>query len=163
MKVLFLDVDGVLVHSGTIGLGRASGEPSSSSFYHAAQVDPACAARLKRIIDATGAKIVLISVWRRFQPQRTGLERALYKLGYESGRAVRALFAGSTPHLGEQRQEEIETWLAEHPEVTRYVILDDGVIDGGHPQVDPRPSWHHGGLLDEHADEAIRMLNEVVP
>lgn len=157
MLVLFLDVDGVLVHSGSLARGRASGEPGGSSFFHAATVDPDCALRLKRILDTTGAKIVVSSVWRRFDAQMIGLHRAILNAGYPNGRAVRALFAGSTPHLGEDRPAEIAAWLAAHPEVTRHVVLDDGPIPG-HPQVEPRPNHFEGGLLDSHADQAIRLL-----
>lgn len=168
MRVLILDVDGVLVHHGSVSGGRASGEPSTSSFFHAATVDPACAKRLKRIVDATGARIALSSTWRRFEHQKTGLKRALIDAGFDR-RELRGLFLPSTPYFGSEglarakatgkseRVIEVEAWLAEHPEVTRYLAIDDHPLPG-HPQLDPRPDYFSGGLLDAHADQAIRLL-----
>lgn len=166
MKVLFLDVDGVLVHQGTFGRGRASGEPYSSSFYHAATIDLDCIARLRRVLEITGAGIVVSSMWRQCAFQMLGLLRALVSAGC-TAREARALLIGQTPlpqqtpRFGEDRSREIQTWLSDHPEVTSYVVLDDEPVTG-HPQVEPRPSFHAGGFLDVHANEAIRLLSDSV-
>ena len=157
MKILFLDVDGVLVHSGTVNLGRETGEPFGSSFYHAATVDLACVQRVLRIVEATGAKIVVTSTWRRFDGASTALRRAFLNAGVDR-RALRDLFVGSTPHLGEKRDEEIRAWLAEHQGTTSYIVIDDGIV-GKHPQLTDRPNHFTGGILDAHVDEAIHILN----
>lgn len=165
-KVIFTDVDGVLVHSGSIGNGRLSGETFSSSFYHAATVCPLAMAQYKRILDATGAYIVLSSVWRRFPMQFSGLQRALMNAGMPR-RDIRERTLDSTPYLGREhvlpngnddRAAEIQRWLETHDPVDRYLVLDDGVV-GTFPQLDPQPDWHHGGLLEAHADQAIAILN----
>lgn len=154
--IIFLDVDGVLVHSGTIDLGKQTGEAFGTSFYHAATVDLACVQRVLRIVEATGAKIVVSSVWRRFDGQSTALRRAFLSVGVER-RELRKLLVGSTPHLGEKRDEEVSAWLKEHPEVARYLVIDDDII-GTHPQLTDRPNQFADGLLDSHVEEAIRIL-----
>lgn len=161
MKVLFLDVDGVLVHQGTVGNGKVIGEPWGSSFYFAATVDPACALRVKRIIDTTGAKIVVSSVWRSHTAQMTGLHKALSLAGFDR-RELRKVIVGSTPVLRQERPAEIAAWLAEHPEVEKYVVLDDGYI-AGHPQVDPIPNYATGGLQDATVDAIIARLGSILP
>lgn len=55
MKLIFLDIDGVLNYEGYERLTR-----SGTRF-----VDPILIKRLKKIIDCTGAKVVLSSTWRR--------------------------------------------------------------------------------------------------
>jgi hypothetical protein len=157
LKVIFLDVDGVLATSESIGKGKLSREPRDSSFYHAALIDPACAKRVLRIEDATGAKIVLASAWRKFSFQLAGLHRAFMSAGL-TGREVREMFIGSTPEFQEDRSVEITAWLRAHPEVTSYVVIDDSIVPG-HPQAQPRPDFFAGGLLDATADDAIRILN----
>lgn len=157
MKIIFLDVDGVLVHSGTVGLGKETGEAFGTSFYHAATIDQECLKRLLRIVEATGAKIVVSSVWRRFDGQSTALRRAFATAGVER-RALRELIIGSTPHLGEKRDEEVSAWLKEHPDTTSYLVIDDGIV-GKHPQLNDRPNHFEGGLLESHVEEATRILN----
>ena len=56
MKVIFLDIDGVL---------------NSEEYYESfpdgefiPPIDPVCVERLKRIVDRTGAKLILSSSWR---------------------------------------------------------------------------------------------------
>lgn len=156
MKVIFLDVMGVLVHSETVHLGDRTGESWNSSFYHAATVDPACVLRVRRIIDATEARIVVASDWRRHDFQVTALRRAFLTSGVDR-LALRTMFTGNTPLIDANRTAEVSAWLAEHHDVTKYVILNDDPV-AGHPQVYPLPSFHHGGLLDVHVEEAIRLL-----
>jgi hypothetical protein len=56
------------------------------------------------------------------------------------------------------RGHEIDAWLKLHPEVDRWVILDDGSDMEMHKnrlvQTDPQE-----GLLDEHVDLAIRVMS----
>lgn len=161
MKVVFLDVDGVLMHAGTIERGKLSREPRDSSFYHAVLIDLVCVGRLMRVVRETGAKLVLASAWRKYDHQSTGLHRAFLTWGL-SGRAVRDLFEDSTPVMNDDRSKEIEAWIKAHPEVTSYVVIDDSIVPG-HPQANPRPDHFDGGLLDATADDAIRILNGGTP
>ena len=62
-------------------------------------------------------------------------------------------WAGATGNRG----GEIAEWLAEHPEVEHFVILDDG------DDMDHLLPWlvqtdHATGLLDAHVERAVAML-----
>ena len=110
MKILFLDVDGVLNRCGKSGHGLESSKITL----------------LKSILDATGCRIVLSSTWRKTDHQRARLDAALI--------AGQILWDGeATPILERQigslwvadtRGKEIQHWLNRHPTVS-FVILDD--------------------------------------
>ena len=53
MKVIFLDIDGVL---------NCKSTPNPRKFPYI--VDPALLARFKGLLDRTGAEVVLLSTWR---------------------------------------------------------------------------------------------------
>ena len=67
---------------------------------------------------------------------------------------LRAMYAYPVHHY---RGYEIDFWLRQHPEVDRFVILDDGSDMEMHThrlvQTDAQE-----GLLDEHAELAVAML-----
>lgn len=104
MKILFLDIDGVVNcvttaqrHRGAVG------------------IDPYMALLVGRIVEATGCVIVLSSSWRHYPDARDEVRRQVMP------------FVDVTPDLKgtTSRGTEIKTWLADHPEVERYAILDD--------------------------------------
>jgi len=111
MKVIFLDIDGVL------NLYCESRDEYGCCF-HQHLVD-----NLKRLIDKTGAKIVISSTWRF-----SGL--VIMKEMWEK-RNLPGEVVGITPnfmkHYGTTlcRGKEIDAYLEEHPEINNYVILDD--------------------------------------
>jgi hypothetical protein len=145
MRVIFLDIDGVLNNTQTVTpvdapwRGPGSVEPGAPEWTLLVPIDPVCMARLNRLVAETGAKIVMSSSWRLFARwQDLGPALARYGL---VGDVI-----GETPDLvnnGEwlnrwrtrdgapfqyermQRGWEIREWLAAHPEVTEFVILDD--------------------------------------
>ena len=104
MKVLFLDIDGVVNNKRT-----------EKKFRRLMAIDPAMAALVQRIVQNTGCEIVLSSSWRLFQLGRDEVESKVCKL------------ADITPFLRARtpRGYEIKAWLARHPEVEHYAILDD--------------------------------------
>jgi len=150
--VIFLDVDGVLVTPDRLGLGKENS--LSSPFRHQARIDPDAVDRLGQIVARTDAVIVVSSTWRNLAPEMGGLRRAFDAAGFH-----RDLIVGITPTLSHDRPLEITTWLQAHPEVTAYVVIDDGVIDG-HPQV--LTCWANandgGGLQAEHVTQAVEIL-----
>lgn len=135
MKVLFLDIDGVVNCSSTMQRHGAF-----------IGIDPRLAARVKKIKKATGCKIVLSSTWRlngesRAEVVRHGLH-----------------FIDITPEARSGiRGNEIYAWLQDHPEVTRYAILDD---DSDFLADQPlfKTTWHNG-ITDEIAAKVIEYLN----
>jgi hypothetical protein len=112
MKVIFLDIDGVL---NVI----PQEHDKWGAHFHKHFVD-----NLKRIIDVTGAKIVITSTWRMGNGLPGMIE--MWKERELPGEVV-----GVTPNFmwktGStlQRGKEIDAYLEENPEITNYVIIDD--------------------------------------
>lgn len=107
MKVLFLDVDGVLNSERDY---EVVSDRDTSIFYrlNRKQID-----MVHEIIKETGCKIVLSSSWRLMY----GGRKALTCWGIP--------IHDVTPSLEGCRGAEIKAWLDAHPEVERYVIIDD--------------------------------------
>lgn len=201
MKIIFLDIDGVLnwvetkdFIDGFVGL------------------DPANIASFNRIVDAhPDVKIVISSTWRRCTPFQTAYKdfEGLKKLLADRG--VRGEIIDHTPIYFSHRSRghEIRAWLDRHREINQepfeYVVLDDD-RSGMAPYVESRKkhSWETeeefaerlaepveedlrlrhvvtswkgyvtqvlpdgkeladpGGLRDQHAEQAVRILNGIL-
>jgi hypothetical protein len=102
VKVLFLDIDGVV-----------NNERTKENFQGVMGIDPTLAALVQRIVQNTGCEIVLSSSWRLYQHSLDEVERKICK------------FADITPILHAPRGYEIKVWLMLHPEIEHYAILDD--------------------------------------
>ena len=137
MDIIFLDIDGVLNDAFTTA-DLMDDRPKKE------HLD--C---LKAIIDATGAKIVLSSTWRLFPSARNDVKNALRNVGLE--------FIDRTKELRD-RASEIQEWLSRHPEVDKFVILDDEEISGKFPNNLVQTTFYRG-LLPEHVEKAIKILN----
>lgn len=114
MKVIFLDVDGVLNSDEYIA--RTIKEKTLGIF---ADVDTNKIRLLQQAIQSTGANIVLSTSWR--YSKRIGSLKELLGLY--------GIYTDSIPCINQERGTEIRAWLNEHPEVEDYVILDDEVHD----------------------------------
>lgn len=113
MKVLFLDIDGVVcLHDREKGINFSDGGADD-------RFDAECCKRLKRIIDATGCKIVLSSAWRE---KRCDIENMLSQL-LPFGITLND-FIGRTPSLF-GRDEEVSAYLKAHPEIDSFIAVDD--------------------------------------
>jgi hypothetical protein len=110
-RVLFLDIDGVLNHAGSV---RREHLPGLAGW-----LDPAHLDALNRVVLATNARIVVSSSWRvgrTLEDVRT----LLCDFG------VVAPIIDATPVAASRRRdEEILAWLARHPEVQAYAGVDD--------------------------------------
>jgi len=111
MKIIFLDIDGVLnVY--------CESRDEYGCCFHSHLVE-----NLRILIEQTGAKIVIISTWRF-----SGLE--IIKEMWEK-RNLPGEVVGITPNFMIQhgttlcRGKEIDSYLENHPEIENYVILDD--------------------------------------
>ncbi len=104
MKIIFLDIDGVLNVYGT-------GRDEFGSTFHKHFED-----NLKSIVDATNAKIVISSTWRM-----NGLSemKRMWEMRDIPGQVI-----DITPVMNTDRGEEISEWLRNN-NVDNYVILDD--------------------------------------
>jgi len=147
MKIIFLDIDGVLV---TRQLGV---------------FDQALLRNLKYAVDETGASIVLSSDWRRHPSARAEARRELRRAGMD--------FISHTPCLSQfvpQRPTEIMSWRREHPQggprgrPEPWVAIDDrpllqerhgSYLRGHFVQTHPLQ-----GLTRQAADDVIKILNQ---
>jgi hypothetical protein len=148
MKILFLDFDGVLNSHKWIGANQHLFN-SKQLFMHS-DVDSEAVARLQRIVDATGAKVVISSTWRRFST-RVALQAILRKHGF-TGEVL-----GLTPVLNTKRGHEIQQWLDENGPIESLVILDDD-SDMVHLLDKLVQTTFDLGLQDEHVEKAVTLL-----
>jgi len=161
MKIIFLDIDGVLVTYASVdktaAIPKLKTDPENNR--HLPHV-PAMN-NLNRIIKETGAELVLSSTWRYLE----GLDNTNNHF-VKYGLTKRCM--DETPSLDRQmenglwlnvqRGDEIIKWM-EGRTIESFVILDDDsdMSDVKHRLV--KCSMDHG-LTDELADKAIKMLNE---
>ena len=145
MKVIFLDIDGVMNCQEEM-LELLKQNPKERNGVDLPS--PAKCKLLKKLVDETGAEIVLSSSWRlslqaiqniidTFRPYGLRLD------GFTCEGVLRSMFNGTeyknikpkhTHHCYEgicidDRGAEIAYWLVKHPEVTNFVILDDESSD----------------------------------
>jgi hypothetical protein len=142
MRVVFLDIDGVL--------NRVGFQPEQILGLRS-WIEPALAARLCDVLRATGAVIVLSSDWR--------INRELPELRTELRAAgIDASLIGTTPDFrGQPRWREVEAWMVEHGLARDVmVILDDTYDMGPLRERFVRVSPLNG--LDEPAAQAIVAL-----
>lgn len=149
MRIVFLDFDGVL--NSTEYLNK---DPRAQIVVVSGiegLLSPEMVGRLNRITDATGAKIVTTTAWR-YHLDQDDLVEVLEKAG------VTAPVIDRTPLLFEEtRRTEIQEWLDMHPEVTSFVILEDAHRMGNLKRFTVYTD-EAIGLLDEHVDQAISIL-----
>lgn len=134
MKVLFLDIDGVInTVGGELGLRHCLGlDPEEEGLIKQYEAfDPACLYYLRSIVKDTDCKIVISSTWRHGETVES-------MKSWFSCPVIREAIIDYTPSFDSlshpelrdrrgrvQRGDEIKYWLDQHPEVTRYAVLDD--------------------------------------
>jgi len=145
-RVLFLDIDGVLNH--------ATSRPVPDAHGLAAWLDPTHLEPLNRVATATNARIVVSSSWRVGRSVED-LRVLLRDFG------VVAPVVGATPVLAHRpRSQEIAAWLAKHPAVTAYAIVDDELhIEDG--PLAPRlvKTSMRDGLTEAHVAPLVERLS----
>ncbi len=153
MKIVFLDIDGVL-NSHKFLYGKNFGcKPRTEQWLD--MLDPEAVAHLNAITEATGAQIVISSSWRiAFWQNFDELCEILRKSG------IKADIRARTPSGGDSRGEEIRCWLINQLEFPlTWVILDDDSDMGDLVKYHVKTTFAEG-LLSGHVDQAIRILNE---
>jgi hypothetical protein len=160
MKVIFLDIDGVL------NVYCQSRDKYGCNF-HQHLVD-----NLQTIIDATDAKIVISSSWR---VDGIDIMRAMWDSRKLPGTIIDVTpdlyytYSGPDGDDDYSRGDEIQLWLDSHYDVTDYVILDDdndmlpnqmkNFVQTNHNLKHPDCVDRGYGLTKICADKAIKILN----
>ena len=169
MKVIFLDFDGVLNSSRYAARLIKAGKQTQDENGHEL-FDPDTIKRFNRIVDQTGAKVVVSSSWRYLGLttmieiwQDRGLHgqiidmTSLYVVDeYIMEHGLEWLT--NEAKVGSPRAVEIEAWLQEHDNIDRYVILDDLPMSADLQShfVQTNPIF---GLSNAQAAKAIKILN----
>lgn len=154
MKIIFLDIDGVLNSE----MYKASRTEDSSDNY----IDLSRVKLLADLVNATDAKIVLSSTWRvdwNKNPNLCG----------NNGKYINRCLAqfdlsimDKTPFISffSARQKEIQSWISHHyNEVESFVILDDMNYGWGELSdkvVITNPNGY--GLEEVHIEKAVELL-----
>lgn len=159
MKVIFLDIDGVL---------NSRAYDKKRDINAQTNIDETRLPLVKRIVEETGAKIVLSSTWREDWEKDPDICR-------EDGVYINQMFSkfgleifDKTPFLGicADRSEEIKTWLEETPhKIESFVIIDDyrfgwGSLSDNFVKTNPNFGL---GLEEVHVLKAIKILNYTTP
>ncbi len=161
MKVIFLDVDGVLNSDFPTRHQLASGE----------WIDRERVRLLGEIVRRTGAQLVLHSGWRfwldeELHPLRPEAEQLLERLGEQGLRLLDKTKDLSNPDIRKNRRyhrckgKEILHWLRTHPKPEAYVVLEDldlHTLRLSSHQVRPDS---HIGLTETEVERAVEILGE---
>lgn len=147
-KIVFLDFDGVIRLFAFGGGDRPEAEFSEVHI-----------ARVGDLLSRSGALLVISSTWRL----RMTKEEILLTLG--ASFVARLHEDWATPDFSAEektaRGREIAAWLARHPEVRRFVILDDmQAVHFGDLASNLVRSEILGGFTDTHLAAAMRLLQE---
>ena len=151
MKVIFLDIDGVLNSDEYLDKVKNSDIQGIER-----DIDVGKVKLLKRAIDETGSRVVLSSSWRYTRNARY-LKELLANYGIR---------VDSTPYIQDIRGLEIKKWLSENQGVEDFIILDDEIFDSFDEELIKKlvkVSNGNGrslgeGLLPKDVDEIIERL-----
>jgi hypothetical protein len=136
-NIIFLDFDGVIVHS---EMGKKG-------------MDRVCVLRVNQAAYLTKAKIAVHSTW-----VYVNSKDSLFDMLKEAGLMVEYLHKDWICYSEmREKPDAISTWLVAHPEVKKYVVVDDEKM-GDHPLVQIRDGWLNGGIQNGHIEEIVRVM-----
>jgi len=144
MKIIFLDVDGVL------------NTPKLLKRFGFDFIDPILVALVARIVKETEAKIVLSSTWRIEEKNKEMVRVALAEHGLEIFDCTPVITKSFSEGGWTRRHEEIQSWIDQNT-VTKFAIIDDfddANIEGSFFQTD-----ENIGLTVSIAENIIRHFN----
>lgn len=150
MKVIFLDHDGVICLSNNWG-GRFKkdgyNDKSSPMDIRMDNFDDKAVKVLNKILEETGAEIVISSDWKlhgtleemKEMYKTRGIKEPIdFTPQLKNENEDLAALCSWKGWLEQARAEEIRIWLSRHPEVTHWVAVDD--LDMG-----VKPEWRPDG------------------
>jgi hypothetical protein len=124
MKVIFLDIDGVLNHMAFVIKKNANtiNEPPLEGFpqFQLNAIDSKSLSLVKKIVDKTDSKIVISSTWR-INKSKDDFIRLFDRFGFPNAPVI-----DCTPVTPDRtRGIEIDMWLMNNSCVSNFIILDD--------------------------------------
>lgn len=152
MKVIFLDIDGVLNSDEYIDSIKGKEMTAEN------EIDMEKVRLLEQAINQTGAKVVLTASGRYAQVGRY-LRKVLSQM---------AIFTDATPYMNNIRGLEIKEWLRQNNDVEDFVILDDEIFESYDEELLSKLikiSNGNGrnlgeGLLQKDVDEIVNRLGK---
>lgn len=156
MKVIFLDVDGVLNSNDYIEYTSKNNVKGILE-----EIDPQKIDMLKQVLNITGAKIVVSSSWRNIRKFEK-LRELFFLYGIRLDK--------KTPLIGNNRGLEIKQYLKEHANIEQYIILDDEVFDSFDEELtnnliltkeDQNDTSYGEGLQFKHINQIIERFGRV--
>lgn len=149
MKVIFLDIDGVIQSPRyCVAMGQTGW---LSAF------EPAAMAFLAQLIELSDAKIVISSTWRMGLSSRE-LKMYFRVAGYKKIALSFHKDWATKEFNNKPRGEEIKDWLDRNPEVDNYLILDDDADMLDEQKANFVQTSHEDGFLLSHFDRAKQIL-----
>lgn len=152
MKVIFLDVDGVLNSKDWLENNRVRTENS---------VNPEKVKLLAEIVKNTNATVVLSSTWR-YIPEHPMFMYLTDILGV-NGIKIHSF----TPKLDGDRPREIKEWIEKQTEEVQFISVEDDFSEEDYRKyrIEDRlvkTSYYgeYGGLQRSHVEKAVQLLNE---
>lgn len=152
MKVIFLDVDGVLNSRDWLVNNRVRTENS---------VNPEKVKLLAKIVQKTNAEVVLSSTWR-YIPEHP-MFMYLTDILRQNGIKIHSF----TPKLDGDRPKEIMEWIDKRQEEVQFISIEDDFSEDDYRKygIEDRlvkTSFYgeYGGLQKEHVEKSIRLLNK---
>jgi hypothetical protein len=140
MKIIFIDIDGVLTTATWKG------------FSH---FNPVCANLLKCVLKTTDYKLVISSTWRGHGINNDScLDKELIEHDLKK---YLHIDWHTTFIWDNKRGKQIKQWLDEHPETTDYIILDDepDMLDEQLPRFIKTDAYN--GILFEHFEQLQKL------
>lgn len=152
-KFCILDFDGVINSSKFINdYLEFFKQPTEKTYYITEHLDPLAISRVNTIIQKTGAKVILSTAWRKaFNLDR--LRQILEHRGFV-GEII-----GETPILNTDRFLEIQSWLDSNNINPEDIVIIDDMPDMAHLNNRFVKTSFDSGILDEHVQAAIKLLN----
>lgn len=173
MKVIFLDIDGVLnsetwyqwrqycYHNGkqneiydtTI---QPIEETNSKFIWMQSEIDPRLVANLNKIIRETDCEIVLSSSWR----SSSETENAFLNNVLKSKGLIKPFVYVTGYAQSGSRGDDIQEWLNKCQDIESYCIIDDDIFDMLDSQLNNlvHTDFYYG-LTSANADAVIKILN----